>query len=153
MKTLEELKLDKHKTGNFADYVTKTLICCGWMDIHDDTNSLGPTQDPVFRVKPLYWDDEAVFVSRSVKHWYTLSKQDFLAGKSAPGILVLANLNVDSEKYFTFDARKLHGLLPKELALKINDEFLHTDEYKTFVKDFCKGVHSYVPRLVWSWKE
>lgn len=144
MKTLKQLRLSKYKTSNFADY-RNSCICCGWMEIHEDKDNLGDSNNPFFTVKPLYWDDEAVFIFKPHKKWHSLSKEDFLAGKK------IAGLKINKES-FVFDARKYHALVPNDIAkkLKADPEFEKTQEYKNFAESCCKEVS---PKLVWKWND
>ncbi len=145
MKTLFDLNLEKHQTSNYADYVDKKngLICCGWMDIHEDSNNLGDSRNSIFEVNPVHWDEKAVFIIKPRLKWYQLSLSDFLNKKRVPGI----KYKGDS---FLFDATLYHGLVPVEIArsLSQNIAFERSDDYKNFVKE-CDKKNS--PKLVWKW--
>lgn len=149
MNTLEELKLQNHKTANYADYVLKKRhhgierICCGWMEIHDDKDNLGENREiRDFGVKPLYWEEDGIFVLKFGGKFSDLTKEMFLSKKSIPGV------ELESD-YFSFDPRKKHGFLPKSISSKINKKnFLKGGEYLSFVKDCCE---SQSPKLVWEW--
>jgi hypothetical protein len=142
MKSLKKLKLDKHKTSNFADYCDSGLICCGLMDVHEDSENLGENNNPIFSLEPLYWDKKAVFVCNKKKKWHSLSKADFLKKKKVPGIKYVKN-------GFSFNAEKYHGLVPQKVAKKLNDKkYTSSKEYKKF-NESCSNMMK--PMLVWKW--
>lgn len=151
MKTLKELGLNNHKTANYADYYDRSdagknnKVCCGWMDIHTDEDNLGHENDPIFKVKPLFWYDDAIFVLKNKNKWISLSKDDFLARKKKVGIKYKGDA-------FYFDARKLHGLVPIRifrLLAKDPISFEENDGYNKFVQEECGVLNS--PKLVWEW--
>lgn len=147
METLEQLGLTEYKTSNYADYLTFTtrnvkVICCGMMDIHEDSDNLGIDENPIFKVKPLYWNENVVFVYKPKTRWYTLSKDDFLKKKRTPGIKFI-------DDSFSFNATKFHGLVPKNIAESLNnDGYLESDEYRIFSQSCGKKI---TPQLVWQW--
>ena len=146
METLESLGLAGHKTFNYADYLTeKALVCCGWMDIHEDSDNLGDSRNPVFSVDPLYWDSEAVFIIRPAKKWHKLSLADFNSRKRVPGIKY-------TEEGFSFDATKYHGLVTSCVAKKLTDDLSYefSSEYKNFANS-CSQITA--PKLVWKWHD
>ena len=146
MKTLKNLGLSKHKTANYADYLDKKenpMICCGFMEIHEDSGNLGITETPIFKVEPIYWNNRVVFVYKPDSSWVIFSKTHFLNRKKVSGITF-------SGKAFCFDATKEHGLVPRSIAEKLNSEgFLESKKYLDFAR-FC-GL-STSPKLVWKWK-
>lgn len=142
MKTLLELGLDNARGSNHASYYKdkesqEERIFCGWMDLHDDSGSLGSSNCPFFCIKPLFWDNKAVFVSKLPNYKPTcLTKDQFLESKCIG---------------FGFDAMFEHGLLTKKLAekyLKDYDNFAISKEYLRFV-DKCQGITG--PKMVWTW--
>jgi hypothetical protein len=142
MKTLKQLGLENHKTSNFADYIKREdpIVCCGLMDVHDDKDNLGSEGNKIFSIKPLYWENSAVFVFKPRKKWHILSKKDFLNGKTVSGVKV-------KNGAFSFDATKLHGLVPKSIAKKLNHpDYLKSKEYIQFEQ---KCMKSQKPKLVW----
>ena len=144
MKTLAQLGMHQHQTSNYADYSFKPSICCGWMDIHEDSDSLGDN-GPIFSLIPLYWNPRAVFIYRLRKHWYQLSLKGFLAKVKVPGIKYQG-------KSFSFNATRYHGLVPKAIAdqLCITPAFEQSTEYAKFVGQCNKDT---TPKLVWQWVE
>ena len=147
MKTLAQLGLAKHKTGNYADYFDKkdcSVVCCGLMDVHEDSDNLVDSGNPIFKVEPLYWDEDVVFVYQPRSRWHSLTREDFLSKKKVSGIKF-------SGDAFYFDSRKYHGLVPKGVADKLNDkDYLKSEEYLTFV-EFCNKMMA--PKLVWKWNK
>ena len=143
MKTLEQLDLTNYKTGNYADYLKKnneTIICCGLMDIHEDSGNLGINNDPIFKIEPLYWNDDVVFVHQPRTRWHSLSKEDFLKKKKKPGITFF-------DAGFSFNATKYHGLVPKNIAEHLNSEnYLQSKEYLYFARSCGEKM---TPKLVW----
>lgn len=147
MKTLKQLGLAGHKTGNYADYFKKSdysIVCCGLMDIHEDSANLGVSEDSIFKVEPLYWDEDVVFIYKPRTRWCFLSREDFLIKKKVSGIKF-------SHKAFHFNARKYHGLVPNSIASRLNSkDYLISEEYLTFKKS-CK--EKITPKLVWKWQK
>lgn len=145
METLEQLGLTEYKTSNYANYLTirnVKVICCGMMDIHEDSDNLGIDESPIFKVKPLYWNKNVVFVYKPKTRWYTLSKDDFLKKKRTPGIKFI-------DDSFSFNATKFHGLVPKTIAESLNnDGYLESDEYRIFSQSCGENI---TPQLVWQW--
>ncbi len=135
MMTLKELRLDKHRTANYADHSKSPMVCCGWMDIHDDKDSLGPKKNPIFTLDIVYWNPAAVFVYEKNSKWHKLTRSEFIRGKN---------------KYLQFDATKRHGLVTKSIAENLIEKqlaFLQTDVYKDF-EQFCSRLTT--PKLVWT---
>ena len=146
MKTLAQLGLAKHRTGNYADYFSeqdRSIVCCGLMDVHEDSDSLGDGQDPIFKVEPLYWGEGVVFVYKPRSRWHLLTRGDFLSKKKVSGIKF-------SGHTFYFDARKRHGLVPQNIANNLNNkDYLKSEEYLTFARSCDKMM---APQLVWKWQ-
>jgi hypothetical protein len=147
MKTLEELGLEYHKTGNYADYFNRpdrSLVCCGLMEVHEDSDSIGDSEDPIFKVEPLYWEKDVVFIYKPRIRWCFFSKEDFLIQKKVSGIKF-------SNKAFHFDGRRYHGLVPKSIANRLNTkDYLMSEEYLTFKESCRKKI---TPKLVWKWQK
>jgi len=141
MKSLKQLGLQNRQTSNYADYISldDKYVCCGWMDIHEDSDNCGYT--PIFVVKPMYWHRDGVFVFKARKNkWIRLTRSQFIKKTPVEGI----TFNDDS---FAFDARKLHGFVPPKIAARIDEkDYQHSDEYRKFLND-CGGWQS--PKLVW----
>jgi len=145
MQTLAELGLENHKTGNYANYLRHDLsiVCCGWMDPHEDSDNLGGAKDSIFRVKPLFWADNAVFAYQPEKKWYILSKSDFLKKKIVPGI------EYKNDSFF-FDATKYHCLVPLKVAQQLNNKrYINSKKYNKFLKNVNNKAT--LPKLVWEW--
>lgn len=144
MHSLEEIGLTEQKSGNYAGYSKNhNYVFCGWMDIHEDSNSLGPAGNKIFDVMPAYWNDKAYFVYKPGKNWVSLSKSDFISRKKIKGIKY-------SKNGFMFNATKDHGLVTLEIAKKLNTSgFLSSEEYRSFMK-FCDNYRD-KPILVWKW--
>lgn len=145
MKSLAELGLENHKTGNYANYLwnNKDVVCCGWMEPHEDSDSLGDAKNPIFRVKPLFWADNAVFAYQPKKKWHILSKSDFLKKKKVPGI------KYKNDSFF-FDATKYHCLVPLKVAQQLNDErYIKSKKYYKFLSNVDNKAT--LPKLVWEW--
>lgn len=148
MKTLKELGLQDHWTANYADRSIndgkEDLCCCGWMEIHEDSLNLGPKNDPIFRVSPVYWAANGVFVLNvSGDKWVKMTRGDFLRRKKKEGIKYFKN-------GFSFDARLLHGFMPKKIASTLKKGFRKTKQYNDFVANRC-DIDQH-PKLVWSFK-
>ena len=145
-KTLKDLGLDKHKTGNYADYVKGTdlnMVCCGWMDIHNDKDNLGDSGNPFFTVKPLFWHRDAIFAFKNGVKWSFLDKKGFVSRSKTGGVKI-------DQYSFKFDARKQHGLVPKQIVdlIKNNSNFYDLGLYLKFSEDCCNLTS---PKLVWQW--
>ena len=144
MKTLEELGLSKHKTSNFANYIDKETICCGWMDIHEDSDNLGDDNNKIFGVEPLYWQDDGCFCIKPKNKWRILSKKDFNNKHKVPGISY-------SEKAFYFNATKYHCFVPRNIAEQLNNkDYEKSKEYLEFY-NLCGKMGE--PVLVWRWEK
>jgi hypothetical protein len=148
MKTLESLGLENHKTSNYTNYIrNQDLVCCGWMDIHEDSDNLGDnlgdSRNPIFSVEPLYWDSEAVFIFKPLKKWHKLKVEDYNNRKKIPGIKYAG-------EGFSFNATKYHGLVPIHIAEKLAEDSAYetTDEYKAFANSCGEKT---TPKLVWKW--
>ena len=143
MKTLKQLGLSKHHTSNFADYLDNKMICCGWMDIHEDSDSLGEENNKIFKVKPLYWNDDGCFCIKIRNKWRILPKDSFNNKKKVPGITY-------EGKAFCFDATKYHCFVPRNIAANLNNkDYQDSAEYSEF-EEQC-GKLSAPPVLVWEW--
>jgi hypothetical protein len=148
MKTLEQFGLAGYKTGNYSDYCNSrdgSIVCCGLMDIHEDSNNLGEFKDSIFKVEPLYWDEDVVFVYKPRSRWHSLTKEGFLNKKRVSGIGITYSGNA-----FYFNAKKYHGLVPKSIANNLNNkDYLMSEEYLTFKKSCMEKI---TPKLVWKWQ-
>lgn len=140
MKTLKQLDLDKEVAANYASYLKnkdQEFIYCGWMDLHNDYDALGDSNCPFFCLKPVFWDENAVFVvTQQVGGQFILTKQQFLRS---------------GQEFFAFDALNEHGLLTVELAEKyLNNGVLNESDadYKKFVELANKRTK---PKMVWEW--
>ena len=154
MYSLTQLSLKGYKTTNYADYVGKKVkngimgdktVCCGWMDIHEDSDNLGDSpKDSNFDIRPLFWSKEAIFIIKPRTKWRKLSKKEFLGKKKVPGVKYIEN-------GFSFDAKKYHALVPKKIADKLaaNPEFEESLEYKSF-ESRCSDKFS--PKMVWNFE-
>ena len=142
MKTLKQLGLSNHLTGPYANYLKNDTICCGWMDIHEDSDNLGPEKDKIFKVKPLFWHNDGNFCIKTRNKWRILSKRSFNNKAKISGI------SYEGEA-FCFDATKYHCFVPKNIAEKLNNkDYQKSEEYKSFERDCQKGGP---PVLVWEW--
>jgi hypothetical protein len=150
MKTLKELELASYKTGNYADYIPVSLdgkrtevICCGWMEVHDDIHSLGSGRNPNFDVCPLYWHRFGVFVYEFEKNWYGITRENFINAEFPRGIK-------KSKNGFIFNATKLHAFVPSSVATRLikDANYMNTAHYEKFVK-VCEEEQT--PKLVWAW--
>ena len=153
MKTLKELGLTSHKTKNYANYVQldrgdgKTdIICCGWMEVHDDVGSLGPGGNSHFDVRPLYWHRDGVFIYNFRNKWIGIARDDFINGKFPYGI-------EKSDDGFVFNAKRQHAFVPLKVAKRIlkttKKDYLTTAAYDKFVENHCEQEQT--PKLVWEW--
>jgi len=134
------------KVGNYAKYISKKgskygeIICCGWMDIHEDSDNCG--DNPIFAVNPIFWDDDAVFVLKNRSRYVTLNKRDFSKQKKISGLKI-------ENGSFVFDCRQYHGLVPSLIAEKIVElNSTKLEEYNNFLST-CNYATS--PKMVWRW--
>ena len=125
LKHLSELIVSKSPwTGNWADYsVCAPHACCGWMDVHND-------DDGVVTLRPLYWDDDAVFVyTGEDNHYHAICK---------------------TEADLTFDSRRDHALVPENVA----DEIIERQDFKgplyTLFEELIGGAQFH-PKIVWDY--
>lgn len=149
MKTLKELGLEQHKTASFADYSiqrgsgSRDLICCSWMDLHDDADNLGPDNCKWFVIMPVYWYPRAVFVYQAKRNgnFYAFTLAEFQSGKQMPGIEYV-------DKGFAFNATLKHGLVPKDIASRLvaDKVYAKSIEYMDWAQK-CTTYRS--PKLVW----
>lgn len=152
--TLTELNLQNIRASNYVTVATynvgansrrqEDLVCCGWMEAHTDTDhALGPEQNPVFRVSPVYWDENAVFVQCQRKYWNVTTRDDFKSKRAVTGIRIRGG-------YFEFNATKPHAFVPAYIGREMEKDpkFLESSEYKKFAHS-CQAYGP--PRLVWRW--
>lgn len=119
-------------TGNYADYnLCKPYVCCGWMDLHSD-EGYGVSRDkPFFKIRPLYWDSNAVLIVTDSSEKYVAIRRTALDIK--------------------FNAVRFHGFVPSLVA----DELIaRQDEEGSLYKLMQEILHDSecTPKLVWEWR-
>lgn len=123
----------KKLTGNFADYETcKPYVCCGWMDVHDDSYAGATEENPYFVIIPVYWNSRAVLLVTDDDGW-----------------IVTIPRTINDQ--VVFNARKKHGLYPSNLAKKIlENQSWELPEVKKFNKSLGYEDPIHTPKLVWT---
>ena len=126
-----EQRLGAQHTENFADYkLCAPHVCCGWMDMHDDTNSGVTAENPFFRIQPLFWDADAALV-------ITDDDDEFVMVERTADVI-------------EFNGTKLHGLVPRIVATElVSRQDLLGPAYQTFESMVSCGL--FAPRMVWDW--
>ena len=121
------VKRVKLQDGGEASY-------CGLVELHNDEHALGPTRSNMFVIEPIYWDDDAVFVTKLPNNVIArITKNYFLKSKC---------------EYFAFDALCEHGLFTKSLFLPYlkDKKFKDSKAYKNFLKKCESGGDV---KLIW----
>jgi hypothetical protein len=122
------------RCGNWASYSRNgDLAFCGWMNFHTDLGSGASKTKPMFLISIEYVDDDARLVHR------------------VAGLLVSEKPEIG--KLMTFDATKLHALLPSKVA----DDCVSTQSVRHQKRVFkCKddlvSMYDEKVRMVWKWR-
>lgn len=118
-------------TGSYADNLTcAPHVCCGWMDLHDDTDYGVTPEQPDFLIEPLYWDEAAVLVVTDEDQLFRLIER--------------------AEGPIRFNGTRPHGLVPRS----VGDELVaRQDEDGPLYRLFLEMTHQAQtrPKLVWKW--
>ena len=118
-------------TGNYADYsLCKPYVCCGWMELHSD-EGYGVSRDkPYFKIRPLYWDSDAVLIVTDSSENYVAIKQTALDIK--------------------FNAARFHGLVPSLVAEELISRQDEGGSLYTLMQEMLHDSEC-TPKLVWEW--
>ena len=113
----------KDRIGNWAQSYQNTDLCyCGWMDLHVDEPYEHEPQK-VWTIEVVEIDPDAMFVHR-------------IGGK-----FVIEQLSKGD--IISFDYRKWHGLLPKEIAKSLDGKryWKKCKEYTEFLKEYMPDTY------------
>jgi hypothetical protein len=124
------MKHELRTCGNYAAYSEKYNVSyCGWMDFHDDKDSGVPlVARPWFIIEVIYADPNAILVHRENAKYI--------------GVVPLKGSIIQ------FNTRKLHALLPKEIAVECIERNSTVPQRKLF-KNLNVYTSDSEPRLIW----
>lgn len=118
-------------TGNYADYnLCKPYVCCGWMDLHSDEGYGVSMDKPYFKIRPLYWDSNAVLI-------VTDSSEKYVAIRR-------------TELDIKFNAARFHGFVPSLVAEELIARQDEGGSLYTLMQEILYDSEC-TPKLVWEW--